>query len=54
MNELNNLGEIYARNLVHRRDETSGRYPTQQSGPRRTTRRQLASGLRRMADRLDG
>jgi hypothetical protein len=49
---MNHLDEEYARHLARRRAETTSgpRVPTR---PRRTTRRRLASGLHRLADRLD-
>ncbi len=54
MNELGSMNDYYAPELVRQRRADAAR--GFRAGPRgrRTTRRTLARGLHRLADRLDG
>ncbi len=55
MNEYGTLNELYAPELVRRRRADAARSRTHlPPAQRRTTRRSLARGLHRLADRLDG
>jgi hypothetical protein len=54
MNEFTQLNAMSAGDMVRERQRTSARARTAGAAPRRTTRRHLASGLRRIADHLDG
>ena len=54
MNEFAQLNALYANDMVRQRQQTTARARTAVAAPRRTTRRQVASGLRRVADRLGG
>ena len=54
MNEFAQLNALYADDMVRQRQQTTSRSRTEVATPRRTTRRHVASGLRRVADRLDG
>lgn len=54
MNEFSPLNEEYARDLVRSRREHSRHALPARPAERRTARRALASGLHRLADRLDG
>jgi hypothetical protein len=54
MNEFSHLNALYAEDILRQRRRTTGRVRAAEPTPRRATRRHVVSGLRRLADRLDG
>ena len=53
MNEFSQLNAMSAGDMVRERQKTSTRARNADASPRRTTRRHLATGLRRIADHLE-
>lgn len=54
MNEFSQLQQEYARDLVRQRERTTRTRRPADTASRRTARRALATGLHRIANRLDG
>ncbi len=54
MHESSHLTEFYASELSRQRRQQAALARTARALPRRSTRRSLAQGLHRLADRLDG
>ena len=54
MNEFNRLTAVYADDINRQREQVARRARPAHGPSRRTTRRALATGLHRLADRLDG
>jgi hypothetical protein len=54
MNEFTQLNVLYAEEIIRQRRRALGRVHAVEPTSRRATRRHVVSGLRRLADRLDG